>query len=79
MTMNRNTSDKTVIFGNNEVVKDCLTILFCHSNLEDITIDIFHEDLMVYLQKLLDANIGRYELDNYDWQVINIAMDQFKN
>ena len=44
---------------------------------EDIWIDIFCESMVDYLQKLDNAAKGRYELDDYDLQVINIAMDQF--
>lgn len=44
---------------------------------EDITIDIFGESIAEYVQKLNKASTGRYELDNYDRQVLAIAMEQF--
>ena len=44
---------------------------------EDITIDIFSESMTEYLQKLDKASVGRYELDDYDMQVLEIAMEQF--
>jgi hypothetical protein len=44
---------------------------------EDIMIDIFSESMMEYLQKLNKASAGRYELDDYDMQVLAIAMEQF--
>ena len=44
---------------------------------EDISIDIFCKSMSDYIQKLDAASKGRYELDDYDLQVINIAMDQF--
>ena len=47
------------------------------SHTEDITIDIFSESMTQYLQKLNAASEGRYELDNYDMQVLAIAMDQY--
>ena len=46
---------------------------------KDITIDIFSESMTQYLQKLNAAADGRYELDDYDMQVIAIAMDQYAN
>jgi len=44
---------------------------------EDIMIDIFSESMTEYLQKLNKASAGRYELDDYDMQVLAIAMEQF--
>jgi len=44
---------------------------------DDITIDIFGESIAEYVQKLNKASAGRYELDNYDRQVLAIAMEQF--
>jgi len=44
---------------------------------EDITIDIFSESMSQYVQKLNAAADGRYELDNYDMQVLSIAMEQY--
>lgn len=44
---------------------------------EDIMIDIFSESMTEYLQKLNKASAGRYELDDYDLQVLEIAMEQF--
>lgn len=44
---------------------------------EDISIDIFCESMVDYLEKLNAASAGRYELDDYDMQVISIAMDQY--
>ena len=44
---------------------------------EDIKIDIFGESIAEYVQKLNKASKGRYELDNYDQQVLAIAMEQF--
>lgn len=44
---------------------------------EDIMIDIFSESMTEYLQKLNKASAGRYELDDYDLQVLAIAMEQF--
>ena len=44
---------------------------------EDITIDIFSESMMQYLQKLNAASEGRYELDDYDLQVLAIVMEQY--
>ena len=44
---------------------------------EDIKIDIFGESIAEYVQKLNKASTGRYELDNYDRQVLIIAMEQF--
>ena len=46
---------------------------------KDMTIDIFSESMTQYLQKLNAAADGRYELDDYDMQVIAIAMDQYAN
>ena len=46
---------------------------------EDITVDIFSESMTHYLQKLNAAADGRYELDNYDKQVIAIALEQYVN
>ena len=46
---------------------------------KDINIDIFSESMTQYLQKLNAAADGRYELDDYDMQVIAIAMDQYAN
>lgn len=43
---------------------------------EDITIDIFCESMNDYLKKLDAALEGRYELDDYDMQVISIAISQ---
>lgn len=42
-----------------------------------ICIDVFGENATDYLRKLTAASKGRYELDNYDLQVISIAMEQF--
>jgi hypothetical protein len=44
---------------------------------EDIMIDIFSESMTEYLQKLNKASAGRYELDDYDLQVLAIALEQF--
>lgn len=44
---------------------------------EDICIDIFGESMTEYLQKLNAASLGRYELDDYDMQVLAIAMEQY--
>lgn len=44
---------------------------------EDISIDIFCESMTDYLQKLNAASKGKYELDDYDMQVISIALDQY--
>lgn len=44
---------------------------------EDITIDIFSESMTQYLHKLNAASKGRYELDDYDMQVLAIAMEQY--
>lgn len=44
---------------------------------EDIKIDIFSESMTKYLQKLNAASEGHYELDNYDMQVLSIAMEQY--
>ena len=44
---------------------------------EDISIDIFGESMTDYIQKLNAASAGRYELDDYDMQVIAIAMEQY--
>lgn len=43
---------------------------------EDITIDIFCESMNDYLKKLDAALKGCYELDDYDMQVISIAISQ---
>jgi hypothetical protein len=43
----------------------------------DIVIDIFKESLNEYVRKLNAAAKGKYELDDYDMQVIAVAMDQF--
>jgi hypothetical protein len=40
-------------------------------------IDIFSESMTEYLQKLNKASAGRYELDDYDLQVLAIALEQF--
>lgn len=47
------------------------------SHTEDIIIDIFSESMAQYLQKLNAAADGHYELDDYDMQVISIAMEQY--
>ncbi len=44
--------------------------------MEDVSIDIFHENIAEYLHKLKAASLGRYELDDYDLQVISIALEQ---
>ena len=44
---------------------------------EDIIIDIFSESMTKYVQKLNAASEGRYELDDYDMQVLAIAMEQY--
>lgn len=44
---------------------------------EDIAIDIFCESMTDYLKKLNAVATGCYELDNYDLQVIGIAIEQF--
>lgn len=44
---------------------------------KSICIDIFGENATDYLQKLTAASKGRYELDDYDHQVISLAMEQF--
>lgn len=46
-------------------------------NTEDIIIDIFSESMTKYVQKLNAASRGRYELDDYDMQVLAIAMEQY--
>ena len=43
---------------------------------KDITIDIFCESMNDYIKKIDAALNGRYELDNYDMQVISIAISQ---
>ncbi len=43
---------------------------------KSVCIDIFGENTTEYLQKLTAAMKGRYELDDYDLQVISIAMEQ---
>ena len=43
---------------------------------EDIIIDIFCESMNDYIKKIDAALNGRYELDNYDMQVISIAISQ---
>jgi len=44
---------------------------------DDVTIAIFSESLNDYVAKLNRAAQGRYELDDYDMQVIAVAMEQF--
>lgn len=48
-----------------------------HSNMGDFMIDIFYESMTDYLHKLNEAAEGRYELDDYDMQVLAIVMDQY--
>lgn len=48
-----------------------------HDGAGDVTIDIFCESMNDYLKKLNAALAGRYELDDYDMQVISVAMSQW--
>ena len=43
----------------------------------DVVIDIFQESMTDYLDKLNAASKGRYELDDYDMQVLSVALDQY--
>lgn len=44
---------------------------------EEEYIDIFRERMSDYLRKVKAAAKGSYELDDYDLQVITVAMDQY--
>jgi hypothetical protein len=44
---------------------------------EEFIIDIFGESINEYLKKLNAVAEGRYELDDYDRQVLNIVMEQY--
>lgn len=43
----------------------------------DFKIEIFCESMKEYFHKINEAAKGRYELDDYDKQVISLAMDQY--
>ena len=45
-------------------------------HMTDFIIDIFGESISEYLKKLNAVAEGRYELDDYDMQVLTIAMEQ---
>lgn len=49
--------------------------LISHTQSEDILVDIFCESMDIYLQKLNNTFAGRYELDDYDAQVLSIVME----
>jgi len=54
-----------------------LKYLLCITRVNDVAIDIFRESMYEYTSKLIRATDGRYDLDEYDKQVILIALGQF--
>ena len=64
------------IFKQDHVTTTSLNKRTKHVKPEDITIDIFCESMNDYIKKIDAALKGRYELDDYDMQVISIAISQ---
>ena len=64
------------IFKQDHVTATSLNKRTKHAKPEDITIDIFCESMNDYIKKLDAALKGCYELDDYDMQVISIAISQ---
>ena len=67
---------KAKTFKNYHIPQENIEEFINHSESKDITIDIFLESMQEFLGRLYRASSGNYDLDFYDAQVLNVAMDQ---
>jgi hypothetical protein len=64
-------------FNQSEEKVKSLNAIHLRGKSEEEYIDIFRERMSDYLRKIKAASRGSYELDDYDLQVITVAMEQY--